>query len=624
MRTTLSGYETQGEKQLYYRFRDKLSDDYHVWHNIHLLKARTEVDFIILHPAEGIYVLEVKDWPIEIIINADAHRAYIDKSGRTENLQNPITQARQNSFAIRNNLIRDPRMVHKEGPHKDQLVVPVNYGAVFPNITIQQLLDKGLDAWFPLQYTLDQEFTRGQSYTDQDIEKALGHLRDRKFYPLLGEQQWNAINELLGTPVVVDPISSDPIGVFDDNQEKLVSFKIDKQILIEGPAGSGKSLVLIKRALFMQNANPNWKIGIFCFNVVMSAYLQALLEQESEDHNMIVTHFNGISDLEIEPKSLDAVLIDEGQDINEDDFRKIVPLLANLEAPLTIFYDPRQSIYSSLNLPDLLDKYGIIIENQKELVRQQRSVHILMALAFHTFYNNPEKTFDYVITEVASVTERFFQGYSNPLSALSSGVSRHFSDSSINAQFYDEIKNRVLMKNKDSFIDIMDDIIHLIKEEVELEKANYRDFMLIYPTRHIGRYYLPTAIKRLLMESEIPFRVIDKRYGSTCSVNSEMQLINENDNRNSVEFNDDVVNLLTVHHAKGLDANYLFIIGFDNIEKFRDDTLENTLFEADFNKNRKIADLGYVALSRAKEKCFIYYREKNEAVEILEEILESF
>ena len=610
MRTSLTGNETQGEKQLYFRFRDKLSDDYHVWHNIHLLKARTEVDFIILHPAEGIYVLEVKDWPVEIIMKADASRVYIDKNGRTENLPNPVFQARQNSFAIRNSLINDPRMVHKEGKHKDQLVLPVNFGAVFPNITIQQLIDKGLDISFPLQYTLDQEFTRGQSYTDQDIEKALGHLRDRKFYPLLGVPQWNAINELLGTPVVIDPISSDLIGVFDENQEMLVKYKIGSQILIEGPAGSGKSLVLIKRALFMQQSHPNWKIGVFCFNVVMANFLKKLLENEDPDSDIIVSHFHGISKAGIRKGKLDAVLVDEGQDINIKQLELISNLLVAPDSPITIFYDNRQALYESENIHQMLSECGFQIEYSKELVRQQRSLHIVIALAFYEKIKNPDKAIKDVLAESLSVSERFFKGYSDQTLSVSSGTKRFFShDQNRPHNIADELGRRLIVREAHDLNDMLRDFIDFIKEKVEINDAKYSDFLIIYPKRRIHWHY-PSAIKKNLSKHKIPFRIVDTGsydYKGYFANLPDFEIIEEGDNRKA-DLNDNVVKAMTINQSKGIDTKYAAIMGFDGLDISEDDRF-------------RAAELGYVGLTRAKEFCMVYCTEKLYPVEVIEEII---
>jgi hypothetical protein len=124
MRTDLTGNETKGEKDLYFRLRDKLSDDYHIWHNRYIASLDTEIDFIILHPKEGIYVLEVKDWEIDQIKEIRSDRIILQKGERTESVQNPLEQARNNSYALQNGLKRDSRMRNKEGVDIPVILTP--------------------------------------------------------------------------------------------------------------------------------------------------------------------------------------------------------------------------------------------------------------------------------------------------------------------------------------------------------------------------------------------------------------------------------------------------------------------------------------------------------------------
>ena len=67
MFTELTGDETEGEKALYYRFRDKLSDEFCLWHNLVIHSKSQEVDFVLFHPSYGIWAIEVKDWAISQI-----------------------------------------------------------------------------------------------------------------------------------------------------------------------------------------------------------------------------------------------------------------------------------------------------------------------------------------------------------------------------------------------------------------------------------------------------------------------------------------------------------------------------------------------------------------------------
>ncbi len=627
MRTSLFGNETKGESTLYYRFRDKLDDNYHIWHNVYLSMADTEIDFVILHPAEGIYVLEVKDWLIHQIQSADQKRVFLAQGVLSPNNQNPVDQARQNSFEIRNGLIKDPRMIHQEGQHKDQLVVPVNFGVVFSNISYSDIQGKGLETSFPLNKILDSEFVSGKYFTERDIEVALKNLRGKaKFQSSLEQDQWDAINEFLGTPKIKEPSTDETIGIFDSDQEKLVKFKIDKQIMIEGPAGSGKSMILVKRALRLQDLYPEWEIGVFCFNALMANYLQSLFDHEDPDHGFYISHFDGINALSIDDESLDAILIDEGQDASEKHLLRIIGLLKNEDSPFTIFYDNRQALYGRNDLGQLLQNVNICVDNEKELVHQQRSVHVLAALAFHTAMINKEKHLAKIMPEVLKIAGRFFKGFNDPVSAISNRVNRHFTrnNQKENNQLdlADEVRSRIFLIQKENPYRALEDFIEVIKKKTEMGEAKFRDFMIIYPTRWLI-YPIPNSIKNRLSDFKIPFRIIDsgrgyEKNGLSCA-SPEFEIVEEGDNRQTADLNENVVRAMTVYQAKGLDARYLAILGFENIYHPYTDNSES-LEEQDIGQ---VADLGYVALTRAKELCYVYYKKKNQAVDLLEDVLEN-
>lgn len=63
--------------------------------------------------------------------------------------------------------------------------------------------------------------------------------------------------------------------VLDQNQEKVAKEPPAEVTVLTGPAGSGKSLVLLARARLIARANPDWKIQIVCFNRGLVPYLKA-------------------------------------------------------------------------------------------------------------------------------------------------------------------------------------------------------------------------------------------------------------------------------------------------------------------------------------------------------------
>ena len=62
---------TSGEKRLADRLEDKLDDDYLLWYDVPVGPQQLHPDFIVLHPSRGLLILEVKDFRLSTIVQAD-------------------------------------------------------------------------------------------------------------------------------------------------------------------------------------------------------------------------------------------------------------------------------------------------------------------------------------------------------------------------------------------------------------------------------------------------------------------------------------------------------------------------------------------------------------------------
>jgi hypothetical protein len=62
---------TSGERRVAERLEDKLDDDYLLWYDVPMGPRHAHPDFCVMHPRRGILVLEVKDWKLSTIQQAD-------------------------------------------------------------------------------------------------------------------------------------------------------------------------------------------------------------------------------------------------------------------------------------------------------------------------------------------------------------------------------------------------------------------------------------------------------------------------------------------------------------------------------------------------------------------------
>ena len=99
-----NGTLSNAEKQLYYWFKQHLTDEYTVIHGISFINhqpfhTEREADFIIIHPRYGILVLEVKGGN-KISFDRDTDEWYINGNRK----ESPFEQSKKERYALRDHL----------------------------------------------------------------------------------------------------------------------------------------------------------------------------------------------------------------------------------------------------------------------------------------------------------------------------------------------------------------------------------------------------------------------------------------------------------------------------------------------------------------------------------------
>ena len=107
---------TSGEKRVAQRLRDLLEDDYLVWYDIPVGRQRRYPDFIVLHPARGLLFLEVKDWKPETLKKVSKSEVMLFTSQGLVTRPHPLEQVRQYTYAVIDQLARDPVLQQKDAP----------------------------------------------------------------------------------------------------------------------------------------------------------------------------------------------------------------------------------------------------------------------------------------------------------------------------------------------------------------------------------------------------------------------------------------------------------------------------------------------------------------------------
>ena len=271
-----------GEKRVFNLIKQSPeTDDWIVLHSLmlprHLTKPMGEIDFVFLIPGRGILCLEVKSHRQIEFSQGDWLYGSNRKSGK-----NPFAQARDGMFSVRDQL----------GKKTDEIWdVPFAYGVCFPSV----LFTAESIEWDPSQI-IDQ-----QSLVRNGIRSSLENLISETTKNTLTQEKGVRVNpkgftvkrcsellELLRPSF--DLIPADPFRREEENEELLRltnqqylildSVEANRQILITGPAGTGKTVITTEA--FRRAEIEGHQAAYFCFNKHLADKLRGDLPQASE------------------------------------------------------------------------------------------------------------------------------------------------------------------------------------------------------------------------------------------------------------------------------------------------------------------------------------------------------
>ena len=369
---------TGGERRLAQRLDSFLEDDCLCWYDVPVGTKYQHPDFVVLDPRRGILILEVKDWALDSIQRIDLVSVSLRTQRGMKEVSNPLLQARQNAFGVKNLLERDRLLIAPDGhPHGGKLLCPYGFGVALANITREQFETRNLGVVMPAHLVIcKDEMTSITGPTA--FRQRLSAMFNVTFGCALSAAQvdrirWHLFPELriLQKPLLPETLPP----VMDLQQEQLARSLGEGHRVIHGVAGSGKTLLLGFRCreLALEMAKP---ILVLCYNVALAAKLEQTMADIGVGERVVVRHFHrwcseqltrfhvplptwgsrymealvstvidSVNKCQIPSAQYGAVLIDEGHDFEADWLRLIIRMLDPATNSLLLLYDDAQSLY---------------------------------------------------------------------------------------------------------------------------------------------------------------------------------------------------------------------------------------------------------------------------------------
>ncbi len=582
---------TSGEKRVARRLKTLLEDDYLVWYDIPVGKKRRYPDFIILHPSRGLLFLEVKDWKPDTLKKISKSDVTLLTSNGMITKLHPLEQARQYTYSVIDMLSRDPQLRQRSKAYKGNLIMPYGWGVVFTNITRRQIEkaipDDGREDLLPDHLMIyKNEIT--ESVDAEVFQTQLWGMFNYQFGSMLTLPQINRIRWHLFPEIRIDeggqadlfgddegekipPIEKnlpDIMKIMDIQQEQLARSLQEGHRVIHGVAGSGKTLILGYRCLYLAQIMSK-PILVLCFNITLAAKLRVFISSKGIGGQVQVYHFHDWCgqqlktyhvqllksdkpywECEVEsvidavdkgyiPRAqYGALLIDEGHDFDAEWLKLIVQMIDPDSNSLLLLYDDAQSIYKKRSgLGFSLSSVGIQAQGRTTILRlNYRNTREILgfAYAFASLYLDPQNADD----DHIPLIEPEAAGSSGPLPAVR------------------------------TFTSLQEEINYTLRclKTWHEQGVPWGNIAVLYTSNHQGR-----IVAAELRKVKIPHVWLGTKQ-----------------HKKSYSPSDEQVTVLTIHSSKGLEFSRVIMLGIGQLN----------------DRNERIqqdARLIYVGMTRAQE-----------------------
>jgi len=296
-------------------------------------------DILWFYPKMGLLIIEVKAWDKSFIENLSFKNGCLEHNGRK--YPNPINEATRFKENIMNLLKR------KLG----QIPIPIEYVIYFPNVTRKEYRNLN-NNWFPKW--INEHFcifSRDVNIKEKLVERLSEHHKEIKESDVLKVRR--ALFPQLTISKFDLRISRDEIPLMDIHQEKLL-YRFSKGYrILRGTAGSGKTVVLIGKAIQEKAKNRDAKILIVTFanslvNEIRTNLKNLILREELNDIS--------VNDFEI--TTIDSLIFKLARRYVDNDITEL-----NTKDPREIFFT---LLKENPRLIKDNDKYDVILCDESQ------------------------------------------------------------------------------------------------------------------------------------------------------------------------------------------------------------------------------------------------------------------
>lgn len=371
----------------------------------------------------------MKDWKRTSIVQANPMLVELQTERGVLSLDHPLSQARAYAQEVAHLLEKQSALRRDEGRHKGKLLLPWGWGVVLSHIKRADVADDPsfADVFPPGKMLLADDLS--EDADAMAFQEKLWAMFQVDWKCQLTLPQMNLVRGLLFPELRIGvrqplPLGASPSGlvvrdvlqVMDLQQEAVARGLGEGHRLIHGPAGSGKTMILVFRAMQLQAAaRADKPILVLCYNRALAERIDSMLRLKGVGPAVQVRTFHswarelvatyqlaplkrnmsgddydalaaiaceGITASRVPQGQYTALLIDEAHDLADDWLAAAVKMVDPASKSLLVLYDDAQSIYRQSRRKLSFAKLGIEARGRTEILKiNYRNTREVLSLA---------------------------------------------------------------------------------------------------------------------------------------------------------------------------------------------------------------------------------------------------
>ncbi|HII01136.1 TPA: UvrD-helicase domain-containing protein [Methanosarcinaceae archaeon] len=479
-------------------------------------------DFILIDSYKGVCIIEVKDWVLSRIESMNRVEVTF-KNGN--NGENPVAKTNKYFNCAKDIFEKDRFLLDEEG----KLRFKVYSKVVFSGMDSKDIDDSGLkDVLFQpptrclgsdrlKKLTIDDLFGAETSYPGQVIISVIRAL----LFPEIKIQHKQ--HQLLEFDDELDEIKN-TIKALDCEQEKFAKKIPYGHYMVSGVPGSGKTVILLARAIFFLKEHPDWKIKIITFNRSLAKKMQNRFRSLYNDLHLMGLHYENISISTFHKLAMDTAGIVPPHDANSDFWNRELPLKALEKAR------PKYDAILIDEYQDFRDEWLklCLVLCKKQEYNGTVSENLFMAGdRLQSIYNPHEHTWKSLGVNVTGRSKLLKHSYRSGKSHIDLALDFLMSDGSMKKEverFYEGREGIENEQNGENYIDFLEggfEVINDVLNKVLLDmRYDPEDVLVLAPTHaDAERLYFKLdpflKSKSIITKDIVPGKIIITTYHSS-------------------------------------------------------------------------------------------------------------